>query len=221
MPSRLISLIILIYWSVAAFCLFTRDVLPELTMGYPPDLRAITFASDSAKPVRWSIQVIDDRRSPDARRTVGEAITAASRRPDGWYEIASRVEFDGGGLLRGTAFATRASVRLHIDSRYHVDPSGNLHDFRLTVKSQEFGDDVLEVRGQVKGNVMEISSRGPVEILNKDLKFDYEPRSVVQDVLGPFDRLPGLQVGQRWDARLINPITGKVDSVRRKWCAAR
>ncbi len=60
MPSRLISLAILVYWSIAAFCLLTWDVLPELTMGYPPDLRAITFASDSRVPVRWSIQVVDD-----------------------------------------------------------------------------------------------------------------------------------------------------------------
>ena len=47
MPSRLMSLLILIYWSIAAFCLLNWDVLPELTMGYPPDLRAIAFASES------------------------------------------------------------------------------------------------------------------------------------------------------------------------------
>jgi hypothetical protein len=214
MPSRLISLVILVYWSIAAFCLFTWDVLPELSMGYPPDLRAITFASDSSKSVRWSIQVIDDPRSPEARRTVGEAVTAASRRPDGWYEMTSRVEIDAGELLRGTVFATLVSKRIHIDSAYHVDPSGNLHDFDLKVKSREFGDELIDVQGQVKGNIMEIVSRGPMEILNKEMKFDYEPRSVVQDVLGPFDRLPDLQVGQRWESRVVNPFTGKVDSVR-------
>ncbi len=48
MPSRLMSLLILIYWSIAAFCLLNWDVLPELTMGYPPDLRGIAFASESA-----------------------------------------------------------------------------------------------------------------------------------------------------------------------------
>ena len=71
MPSRLMSLLILIYWSIAAFCLLKWDVLPELTMGYPPDLRGIAFASDSSRPVRWSIQVVDDPRNgypPDGRR---------------------------------------------------------------------------------------------------------------------------------------------------------
>lgn len=214
MPSRLMSFLILIYWSIAAFCLFSWDVLPELTMGYPPDLRAIAFASDPTRPVRWTIQVVDDPRSQEARRTVGEATTAAIRRPDAWYEMSSHVEFDPGNLLRGTAFASRLSVRILIDSKYHVDPAGNLHDFDLRVKSREFDDELIEVRGQVKGTTMEVSSRGPMEILNKDMKFEYVPRSVVQDVLGPFDRLPGLQVGQRWESRVINPFTGKVDSVR-------
>jgi hypothetical protein len=214
MPSRLISLAILVYWSIAAFCLLTWDVLPELTMGYPPDLRAITFASDSRVPVRWSIQVVDDPRSPDARRAVGEAITASSRQANGWYEMTSQVSFDAADLLRGTPFPTRGSVRLQIDSRYRVDSSGNLHDFDLQVKSGEYGDELIEVKGQLKGKVMEITSRGPMEILNKTREFAYEPRSVVQNVLGPLDRLPGLQLGQRWESRMINPFNGKVDTVK-------
>ena len=31
------------------------------------------------RPVRWNIQVIDDPRFPDSRRTVGEAVTAGRR----------------------------------------------------------------------------------------------------------------------------------------------
>jgi hypothetical protein len=42
----------------------------------------------------------------------------------------------------------------------------------------------------------------------------YLPRSVVQDVLGPLDRLPGLHVCQKWDTQVINPFTAKVDLVR-------
>jgi hypothetical protein len=53
-----------------------------------------------------------------------------------------------------------------------------------------------------------------VPLLNKVLQIEYEPRSVVHDVLGPFDRLPGLHVGQRWETRLVNPFTGQVDRVR-------
>ncbi len=214
MPSRIVSLIILVYWSIAAFCLLKWDVLPEMKSGYPPDLRSITQAVDSAKPVRWSIQVIDDPRFPDERRIVGEAVTACVRRPDGWSELTSRVELDAGGLLKGTAFLTRSSIQLEIESRYLVDRSGNLHTFLLEVKSPESPETLVEVKGEVKGKMMEVVSRGPVEILNKKMVLAYEPKSVIQDVLGPLDRLPGLHVGQRWESQVINPFTGQVSAVK-------
>ena len=55
---------------------------------------------------------------------------------------------------------------------------------------------------------MEVVSQGPLPILNRTQSFPYEPRSVVQNQLGPLDRLPGLQVGQRWETRVVSPFTG-------------
>jgi hypothetical protein len=214
MPSRVISLVILIYWSIAAFCLLTWDVIPELASGFPPDLRAIASAGDSSRPVRWSIQVVDDPKVPEARRTVGQAVTTSSRRPDRWTELRSHVEFDAAGLLRGTAFATRASMRLVVESRYQVDPVGNLRSFDLRVHPQETSEALLEVQGQLTGSTMEIVSHGPIPLLNRRWPFHYEPRSVVLDALGPLDRLPGLHVGQRWETRVINPFSGQVDRVK-------
>src|SRR5262245_46749116 len=126
MPSRFVSLAILIYWSIAAFCLLTWDVIPELSLGYAPDLRTIAGSGDSSKPVEWSVQIVDDPRFPEVRRTVGEAVTASLRRPDGWVELTSRVDVDAGGLLSGTPFVSRTSARLKVESVYRVDPSGNL-----------------------------------------------------------------------------------------------
>ena len=214
MPSRFVSLAILIYWSIAAFCLLSWDVLPELSLGYAPDLRSIAFAGHSHEPVRWSIQVIDDPKTPDIRRRVGSATTGTSRRADGWIELTSAVEFEAGGLLKGTPFGTTANIQMELDSVYHVDPSGNLASFDMVVKSEESVGTLVKVKGQLKGAKMEIVSRGPVALLNKTFSFPYEPRSVVHDVLGPLDRLPGLHVGQRWDTRVINPFSGQVDKVR-------
>jgi len=214
MPSRFISLAILIYWSIAAFCLLTWDVIPELSLGYAPDLRASASTGESTRPVRWSILIIDDPRFPEVRRTVGEAITAAARRPDGWVELTSHVQIDAGGLLKGTPFVNRTTVRLEVESLYRVDPSGNLRSFELQVKSRESPDPLIKVKGQLKGAKMEIVSRGPMPLFNQTWTFDYEPRSVVQDMFGPIDRLPGLHVGQRWDSRVINPFSGQVDRVR-------
>lgn len=213
MPSRLVSLLILVYWSVAAFCLLTWDVLPELSMGYPPDLRGIAFASDSDRPVRWSIQVLDGPGA-DNPRTVGEAVTSSKRQSDGWFEMSSRVEFDADDLLRGTILAMRESLPVVVKSRYHVDPSGNLQNFDLRVASRDFGEELVHVSGKLREGKMEIVSQGPLPILNKTLSFKYEPRSVVSDILGPLDRLPGLHVGQRWEMQVVNPFSGQVEKVR-------
>jgi hypothetical protein len=213
MPSRFVSLAILIYWSIAAFLLLTWDVLPELTLGYAPDLRAIALAADSSRPVRWSIQVVDDPRHPDVRRNVGESVTASTRRADGWSELTSHVVLDAAGLLKGTPFGSRSNVRFGVESLYIVDNSDNLNSFVLRV-TEKGSPDWLKVTGQLKGRKLEIVSRGPVPILNQNLSLDYEPRSMVSDVLGPMDRLPGLHVGQRWESKVINPFSGQVESVR-------
>jgi hypothetical protein len=214
MPSRMVSLAILIYWSIAAFCLLSWDVLPEFALGYPPDLRSIVYASNDSKPVRWSLQVIDNPKDPDVRRTVGEAVTFSSVRPNGWFEINSKVEFDAGGLLKGTLFGSRIGMQLQIESLYHVDPSGNLRSFDLFVSSRDSAERLINIRGEVEHGKMNIVSRGPVPLLNQRWMFDYEARSVVQNALGPLDRLPGLHVGQKWETRVINPFTGQVDRAR-------
>src|SRR4051812_42256924 len=81
MPARLVSVAILAFWLVAAVGLVTRDLLPELLVGDPPDLRTIAGAGDSAEPARWTIQVADDASS-EALRTVGGAVTTSLRKPD-------------------------------------------------------------------------------------------------------------------------------------------
>jgi hypothetical protein len=214
MPPRFMSLAILIYWSIAAFCLLSWDVLPELAQGYPPDLRSIASANNDAKQARWKLQVIDNPKDPDVRRDVGDAVTYSLRRPDGWFEISSRVEFDAGGLLKGTLFATRTGMVLVVESRYHVDPSGNLRSFDINVQSRESSERLINIHGQNQKGQMEIISHGPVPLLNQRWKFEYEARGVVQSALGPIDRIPGLHVGQRWETRVVNPFTGQVERAR-------
>jgi hypothetical protein len=214
MPSRIVSLAILVYWLVAAFLLLTRDLLPELSLGYPPDLRTIAAAGQDARPARWTIQVVDDPATPEIRRNVGEAVTSSTRRQDGWHELNSIVWFDSGDLLQGTPFRSRDSVRLDVNSNYRVDPKGNLRHFEVKVRSRDPQEELFTVTGTLKGDQMEVVARGPLPILNQTRTFPYAPRGVVNNLLGPLDRLPGLHVGQRWDSRVVNPFSGQVDLVR-------
>jgi hypothetical protein len=159
--------------------------------------------------------VIDDPKDPDNRRTVGEASTSSARRRDGWFEIRSNAEFDAGGLLKGTLFATRTGMSLTIDSLYLVDQSGNLRSFDFNVSSRDSSERLINIHGDAERGKMYIVSRGPVPLLNRRWPpLEYEPRSVVQNALAPIDRLPGLHVGQKWETRVVNPFTGQVDRAR-------
>jgi hypothetical protein len=214
MPSRLVSLAILVYWCIASFYLLTWELLPELTLGYPPDLRSIAAAGDADRPVTWSMQIIDDPRAPEVRRSIGTAVTSSKRLLDGWFELTSRASFDAGHALKGTVFATKMSVRFELASVYRVDPSGNLRSFDMKVTPGGSNETLITVQGRLKKGVMEVVSKGLLPILNRELSFPYEPRGVIHDALGPLDRLPGLHVGQRWDTRVVSPFTGQVESVR-------
>ncbi len=214
MPPRLVSLGILLFWVVAVSSLIRRDVLPEMGFVRPPDLRTIARAEDHSEPSRWSVEVIDNPLSPELRRGVGVASTESDRDPNGWVTMKSRLDFDAGGLLKETPLQTESDARLLIQSTYRVDPSGNLRSFLATVRAESDPEDLLKVEGTLKKNKMEIVSQGRLRIFNLRRTIDYQPRSLIQNALGPFDRLPNLQIGQRWETRVLSPLTGQVETVR-------
>jgi hypothetical protein len=216
MPPRLVCVAILLYWVVAAWNLIRHDLLPELRFTRPPDLLSIARAVRGNGPSRWSVQVIDDLSHPDVRRSVGQAITESIHRRDGGVLMTSQVRFDSGGLLRGTAFASRAHLELEIASSCAIDPAGNLQSFRAAVRSEADPQEVLRIEGRLgaQGDTLVVSARGPLPIMNQTRTIPYHSRSLVQNAMEPFDYLPGLQVGQRWESRIVNPLTGRIEPVR-------
>ena len=157
MPSRFVSLAILIYWSIAAFCLLTWDVLPELSLGYPPDLRAIAFAGDS--DAAGAVEHPGHRRSQVARHAPdgGRGGHRSTRRPDGWYRA------DQPGRVRRRRACSRerrsgpiANIQLQVDSLYRVDPSGNLHRSTFGSNRGIRSTTLIKVTGQLNGTKMEI-----------------------------------------------------------------
>jgi hypothetical protein len=216
MPPRVVCVAILLYWAVAASSLIRRDLLPELRFARPPDLLSIARAVRASGPSRWSVLVLDDPARPDIRRSVGEAVTESARQGDGGVLLSSRVWFDSGGLLRGTAFASKTHVELEISSSCQIDGAGNLRSFLAAVRSGGDPQEVLRVEGHLndRGDALEIVARGPLPIMNQTRTIPYQERSLVQNALEPFDYLPGLQVGQRWESRSVNPLNGRIEPVR-------
>jgi hypothetical protein len=214
MPHRLVCLAILLFWSIAAGALFTRDLLPDLMIGTPPDLRTISRGQQSSKPTRWAIQVAEDPALLNLR-LVGQAETKSALQADGWMWMTSNVVIDAADLLKGGRFQTSHEERLEVLSTYEIDPSGNLFAFRASVRAAEQPDDLMVLEGKVKGDTLEVQARGPLPIFNWGPRtLPYQARGMVQNTLGPMDRMPGLQVGQRWESRIISPLTGRVETVR-------
>lgn len=215
MPSRPACVAILLFWVYATWGLLRRDVLPDLWITPPPDLRTIAVAEEDARPTRWDLLVADE---PGLRslRSVGRATTESRRAADGGTELIGHVWFDSGNLLRGTWFDGPRNERLDVANTCEIDPSGNLRRFRVAVRAASDHLDLFTLDGRVEGRSIEVRTRSPFPhpLLNRTQSFPYEPRGLIQNAVGPIDRLPGLQVGQRWETRVVSPLTGRVEVVK-------
>jgi len=213
MPSRPACVAILLFWVYAAGGLLRRDILPDYWVTPPPDLRSIAAAEESTRPTEWELSVAE-ASGVKGMRSVGRAVTSSNRTENGETELIGHVWFDSGSLLKGTPFDSQSNERLDVSNRLVIDRSGNLQSFRAVVRSASYEKDILTVDGLVKGNNIEVKARGPIPLLNWSNSFPYEPRGMVQNSMGPIDRLPGLQVGQRWVTRVFNPLSKRVDDVK-------
>ena len=217
MPTRPAIAIILLGWVVAASGLFRRDILPDFLTTPPPDLRSIAVAGESASPTRWNLSVADDS-GLRTLRPVGQAFTHTERQPDGSTNLISEVSFESNEMLRGTPFAPKLAFRqgeghLTIKNNCEIDSNGFLRQFRIVVQSPGIATPLLTMDAHVVGRRLEVATRGPIPTLDGNRSFPYEPRGLIQNGIGPVDRLPGLQIGQRWETEIVNPLTGRMDRV--------
>ena len=214
MPSRAACVAILAFWMIAATGLFRRDILPDLMISPAPDLRSIARAEEINVTTRWDLQVADDASLKNLH-TVGRAETSSRRLDDGSTELLSKVRFDSGGLLRGTPFASQHDEKLAIENTCLIDPSGNLRSFLATCRVDQDDEVLVSLDGKVEGREIKVRVKSPLPLpfLNRVQSFAYEPRGMVQNAVGPIDRMPGLQIGQRWETKVVSPLFGRVEVV--------
>jgi hypothetical protein len=215
MPPRLVSLGILLLWAVSASGLLVRDVLPELLVGPPPDLRDIALADEQDVFTRWTLLVVDPSGDdPGDLRAVGHADTEMHRQPDGHVRFRSTVKFDAGALLQQTPLESSGGERMEVTSLLDVDGSGNLGALRSSVRVEGDPNELLVLEGHLEDDAIKVVARGPMLIFGKrTFTFPYQARGMVQNSLSPLERLPGLHVGQRWKSPVVSPLTGRVEEV--------
>ena len=217
MPTRPAIVLILAGWVLAATGLFRRDILPDFWITPPPDLRSIAIAGEDASQTNWDLSVADDA-GLRSLRTVGRASTWTERQPDGTTNLRSKVSFDSDGLLRGTPFVSklgnnRSEGHLEVANNCEIDSSGNLRQFKVLVQAAGEKNPLMTIQAHVVGNSIEVNAQGPIPLLNWTRSIPYQPRGLIQNGIGPTDRLPGLQIGQRWETDVVSPMTGRVEKV--------
>lgn len=206
MPHRFVSLAILAVWAYFSWALVQRDILPGLLIGPAPDLLAVAQANSEALRSRWSILVADDADISNLR-AVGQVESQSRRSRDGWVSLRSKAWFDSEELLKGTPLETSLRERVELDAVFEIDHRGNLESFRASVSFEGLGDESMVLSGSVRNNELQVKAHG---LIRWERSFPYQPREMVQSPLAPVDRLPNLQVGQRWRSQLVSPITGQV-----------
>ena len=214
MPNRLVSAAILIFWAVAAGSLIERDVLPEWLIGPPPDLHTVTKAGESSGPTSWTIYVADDPSSVDTLRPIGEVVTRTISKKDGWLQLVSHATFNSSGLLNGPVMGAGTGEQIDVSNSFDIDQAGNLYHFRAAVRANGGREELIVLEGNLKQNAIEVRATGPIPLLNWTREFPYKTRGMVQNSLSPLDKMPGLHVGQRWESRMVSPLTGRVEVVR-------
>ena len=219
MPSGRACLAIMVLWVVMTQDLIRRDVLPNLILGAPPDFRTLSQRGES-RTSHWML-LASDSRGQFTERPVGEVFTQTKRRTDGSMRLESKASLHASFLLQdsplkmleGPSREPLQDTRLEIIGSCEVDQSGNLDSFRVVVREDLVPPtDLLLIKGLLKGDLIAEETETLIPLLSGTKEIPYRPHSMVENALGPIDMMPGLQVGQRWESRVANPLTGKVDT---------
>jgi hypothetical protein len=210
MPPRLLSLLIVAFWTATIGWLFYLDVWPQLRPGGPPPF-SIDLADEATQAVnhRWTIT----RREPKGEeKLLGYLETWMTYRgEDDSFELHSKVkrldlvsaDFLGVEVADlNTSYRVTRDGRL-ISARTGVDLAVKLRPGDLTLYKMQ-----AEVEGDVRDGelfaVCRFESGG--EQFEERLPPVAAPHGNVLNPLQPVNRLRGLRPGQHWQLPLVDPL---------------
>lgn len=220
MPSRWLSLAIVIFWLAATGWLFWRDLRPAWMPGEPPpfyiDLVEEVQKQKSDIKTPWLVerQVKGDEmphpvfragtgvdyHSEDETFTLNAEYRAITGRPDARpYYVGGRLH-----LLRVESMT----------SAYRVNRAGQLQSMEAKIEGVARGGSArLEVRlwGEVRDEQFFVHCSGSTELTDQSLTIDLPPARVAHNgsvlmPLHPVNRIHGLRPGQSWRQPLVDPF---------------
>ena len=197
MPSRTLTLAVVVFWLGTATWVFFREAYPWLRAGEPPPYVFDMSDEVGANVANWTIFAKGEE--------IGAATCSIRRRPGKTFELRSEYFFKKGNI---------APVELKkISSTYEISTDGELRGLYFQLKVVLPKPLLMEAAGEIRGIVeQERLSLNLTLKLNdqvQDLSNQFKPVSVPlpKRILNPMhlvNRYPGLRAGQRWKEPLFN-----------------
>lgn len=197
MPSRPITVMILLLWLGATAWLVQRDILPALGIG---DITyEQTLASRAVEtPVEWTIYRGDVE--------VGTVFFVLKPKPDSSYLLESQARV-------ALPIAGMDNTNFELKSAIHVNPLKRLESFDVQlsllgartdarIEGQVVGSRTLRIRGQLL--------IGDREVMAREVELAVNPNLMVLDLFGQIDQIPGLRPGKTWRTRFVNPLQAMI-----------
>jgi hypothetical protein len=215
MPSRGLSVLIVLFWLAFNGWLLCHDIVPRLLPGQPPpySIELVEEARTSRAYILWSVEKDGER--------IAQARTGVEHPSRNVFELVSTLT----PPIKGVGFRAVDGLLIHkMQSTYRVDETGDLLGLEVLVDAK--GDPThpllrwmpafhAAIEGEVDDGTMapRLTVQFPEAALSKkEYSFDFQkvklPRGgSVLLPLHPVNRLRGLRPGQSWTMQALDPLS--------------
>jgi hypothetical protein len=210
MPGRWTALAIVVFWLVMMGWLVGRELW--MHFGPPPRLEDSLQAAARDGPTLWNISHNYER--------IGWAETQVIDQGQGRYQLRQHVHFDKAshffqltGLPLASLLPGAADVKGDARLTFDLTAKGDLDQLRIDILHDD-RDLVLQIQGKPEGSELKLHVTSPLlSGFHWDFAIPYDARNVVHNSLCPFDRMPNLWPGRRWQAPMVDPAKSMMSQV--------
>jgi hypothetical protein len=205
MPSRPVTLLIVLFWVAATGWLVYQEIVPRFTAGEPPPYTIDLTDEVGANTVQWIVL--------QKGAKVGVGSTHIKRQADGTFLFNAEFKIERFKLL---AFEL---PKLKVEADYRVTEEGKLLETKAKLKCEPGIPFEIAFHGQVRDRQM----HPKLKVLLGDQDVNpfppLEPFEVSEtgNVLNPMHlvhKISGLSVGRTWKVPLMDPLKAAPEAVR-------